>query len=152
MAAMSSTKYRNMLLYSIISFLISSLSFLMIPFSRFEGTLKQKVLAYLVGLFFWTGLIIGMIITFYLGKTRQKYNNKEHSLPGLFCFFKNKKSQIWDIIMLVSAFAFFIIKTAFANWTLAWSAALSLLTFSVYIHSVLNGNNYAFAVKKGVHQ
>ena len=35
---------------------------------------------------------------------------------------------------------------------LVLSITLSLLVFSVYIHSVLNGNNYAFAVKKGVHQ
>lgn len=151
MILMDSTKYRNMLLYSIISFLMSSLSFLIIPFSRFEGTIIQRTLAYMVGFFFWTGLVIGMIITYFLSKIRKKCNNKNYSLPGFFCFFKNKKSWICDIIMLVSAMLFIIIKTYFTHVTLAWSAALSLLTFSVYTHSVLNGNNYAFAVKKGVH-
>ena len=140
-----------MLLYSMTSFLISSLSFLMIPFSRFDGSLTQRVLAYMVGFIFWTGLIVGMIITYYLGKIRLKNNNKEYCLPGFFCFFKNKKSRIWDIIMFASVIVFITIKTAFVNMTLAWSSALSFLTFSVYIHSVLNGNNYTFAVKKGVH-
>lgn len=70
----------------------------------------------------------------------------------ILCFFKNKKSKYIDILMIISAIAFIIVKTSFSSEILVLSITLSLLVFSVYIHSVLNGNNYAFAVKKGVHQ
>lgn len=141
-----------MLLYSMASFLISSLSFLMIPFSSFEGSKLQKALAYMVGFLFWIGLIVGLILTHYLSKIRQEYNYRKYFLPGIFCFFKNKKSRVCDILMIISAIAFIVVKTSFSNKILVLSITLSLLIFSVYIHSILNGNNYAFAVKKGVYQ
>lgn len=149
---MSKKKYCSILLYSVISFLVSSLSFVLIPLSNFEGSKIQQAIAYMVGFIFWTGLIVGLILTYYLAKFRQKYNYKKYSLPGIFCFFKNKKSKVCDFLMVFSAITFFIIKTSFSNKIMVLSITLSLLVFSVYIHSVLNGNNYAFAVKKGVHQ
>ena len=138
MINMSKNRYCGILLYSVISFLISALSFILIPFSNFEGTKLQKAIAYMVGFIFWIGLIVGLILTHYLGKIRQKHNYRKYVLPGILCFFKNKKSKYIDILMIISA--------------MVLSITLSLLVFSVYIHSVLNGNNYAFAVKKGVHQ
>ena len=149
---MSKNRYCGILLYSVISFLISALSFILIPFSNFEGTKLQKALAYMVGFIFWIGLIVGLILTHYLGKIREKHNYRKYFLPGILCFFKNKKSKYIDILMIISAIAFIIVKTSFSNEILVLSITLSLLVFSVYIHSVLNGNNYAFAVKKGVHQ
>ena len=144
MINMSKNRYCGILLYSVISFLISALSFILIPFSNFEGTKLQKA--------FWIGLIVGLILTHYLGKIREKHNYRKYFLQGILCFFKNKKSRFIDILMIVSAIAFIIVKTLFSNEILVLSITLSLLVFSVYIHSVLNGNNYAFAVKKGVHQ
>lgn len=152
MINMSKNKYCNVLLYSVISFLISALSFILIPFSNFEGSKIQKALAYTVGFIFWIGLIVGLILTHYLGKKRQKHHYREHYLPGIFCFFKNKKSRACDILMIISAIAYIVVKTSFPDKIFVMSISLSLLVFSVYIHSVLNGNNYAFAVKKGVHQ
>ena len=152
MINMSKNRYCGILLYSVISFLISALSFILIPFSNFEGTKLQKALAYMVGFIFWIGLIVGLILTHYLGKIREKHNYRKYFLQGILCFFKNKKSRFIDFLMIVSAIAFIIVKTLFSNEILVLSITLSLLVFSVYIHSVLNGNNYAFAVKKGVHQ
>lgn len=152
MINMSKNRYCGILLYSVMSFLISALSFILIPFSNFEGTKLQKAIAYMVGFIFWIGLIVGLILTHYLGKIRQKHNYRKYVLPGILCFFKNKKSKYIDILMIISAIAFIIVKTSFSSEILVLSITLSLLVFSVYIHSVLNGNNYAFAVKKGVHQ
>ena len=145
MINMSKNRYCGILLYSVISFLISALSFILIPFSNFEGTKLQKALAYMVGFIFWIGLIVGLILTHYLGKIREKHNYRKYFLQGILCFFI-------DILMIISAIAFIIVKTSFSSEILVLSITLSLLVFSVYIHSVLNGNNYAFAVKKGVHQ
>lgn len=66
---MSKNRYCGILLYSVISFLISALSFILIPFSNFEGTKLQKALAYMVGFIFWIGLIVGLILTHYLGRS-----------------------------------------------------------------------------------
>ena len=74
MINMSKNRYCGILLYSVISFLISALSFILIPFSNFEGTKLQKALAYMVGFIFWIGLIVGLILTHYLGKIREKHN------------------------------------------------------------------------------
>ena len=152
MINMSKNKYYRILLYSVISFLISSLSFVLIPLSSFEGSKLQKALAYMVGVLFWTGLIVGLILTHYLSKIRQEHNYRKYLLPGIFCFFKNKKSRVCDILLIISAIAFIVVKVSFSNKILTLSIILSLLVFFIYIHSVLNGNNYAFAVKKGVHQ
>ena len=97
---MSKNRYCGILLYSVISFLISALSFILIPFSNFEGTKLQKAIAYMVGFIFWIGLIVGLILTHYLGKIRQKHNYRKYVLPGILCFFKNKKSKYIDILMI----------------------------------------------------
>ncbi len=152
MINMSKNKYYRILLYSVISFLVSSLSFVLIPLSSFEGSKLQKALAYMVGFIFWIGLIVGLILTHYLSKIRQKHDYRKYFLPGILCFFRNKKSRFVDILMIILAIAFIIVKTSFSSEILVLSITLSLLVFSVYIHSVLNGNNYAFAVKKGVHR
>ena len=149
---MKKSKYRGILLASICAFALSSASFLLIPFSRFSGTALQKTLAYLVGILFWSGLIAGLIMTAVLGKARKKARYKKYELPGVLCFFKNKKGKIFDIIMISASVLLLIIDLIGATVTLISMVILSAGVFSVYMHSVFNGNNYSFAVGKEVNK
>lgn len=131
------------------AFTISSMSFLLIPFSNFNGTSVQRFFAYMVGIMFWFGLIIGLIITFILGEIRKKAKFQQYPLPGIMCFFKNKRGRILDIVMISSLTLFIFVKLFFANYSLIWIIMLTILTFSIFMHSILNGNNYLFTVQKG---
>lgn len=144
------TKYKNALIASIGVFAMSSMSFLLIPISYFGGIKVQRFLAYMVGVLFWTGLIIGLIITFILGKVRKKANYQKYAMPGVICFFKNKKGKICDIVMIFSVALFIFIRLFFSNYILLWIIMLTISIFSTYMHSILNGNNYSFAVQKEV--
>ena len=145
-------KYRSILLASIGAFALSSVSFLLIPFSRFSGTALQKTFAYLVGIFFWSGLIAGLIMTAVLGKACKKAKYKKYVLPGALCFFKNKKGKLFDIVMISASAALIIINIIGDAVTWISMVLLSAAVFSVYMHSVFNGNNYSYAVCKEVNK
>ena len=123
---MSKNRYCGILLYSVISFLISALSFILIPFSNFEGTKLQKAIAYMVGFIFWIGLIVGLILTHYLGKIRQKHNYRKYVLPGILCFFKNNKSNCRNDHKNIDIFAFLIFKETKDSWKDVFSIIMLL--------------------------
>ena len=142
--------YRSILLASIGAFAVSSASFLLIPVSSFSGTSLQKTLAYLVGILFWSGLIAGTAMSAVLGKIRRTEHYKKYDLPGALCFFKNKKAKLFDIVMIAAAVALIITSIIGAGTGWVYMILLSACVFSVYMHSVFNGNNYSFAVFKEV--
>jgi 4-hydroxybenzoate polyprenyltransferase len=143
-------KYRRIMLISILCFAVSSLSFILIPFSNFRGNGVEQAMAYMVGVLFWLGLISGLVITAWLGRIRKKDSKKKNKLPGVLCFFKNKWAMQCDIAM-IAAFVLFVIFQKFMG-IYHWISIilLSITLFSVYLHSILNGNNYMYAIRKGV--
>ncbi len=147
---MEKIKYNRALVSSMVSFTISSMSFLLIPISNFDGTSVQRFLAYMVGIMFWFGLLIGLIINFILGKIRKNVTVNQYPIPGIFCFFKNQKGKFFDILMLSSLALLTVCKLMFADYSWIWIVMLTILVFSFFMHSVFNGNNYLFAVQKGV--
>lgn len=146
---MSINKYRKGIYLCIFFFLLSSISFLFIPFSDFNESGPQLVLAYLVGVFFWSGLLIGFIITMILGAIRKKNGFRRYKFFGLFCFFKNRYARICDVYMILSMVLCLIFQAIFGIHNLFSIILLSSAIFSIYLHSVLNGNNFAFAFRKG---
>ena len=147
---MKVSKYRRMLLYSIFGFAVSAFSFMLIPLSDFRGSALQKTIAYMIGALFWLGLISGLIITIKLGQIRKNFSEKKYKLPGVMCFFKNKQAICCDVLMGASVILLVIFQKLFGTYHIASIVLLSLTVFLVYIHSIVNGNNFAYATQKGV--
>lgn len=149
---MNETKCKKFLIVSIGSFAMSSISFLLIPFSNFNGSAIQRFFAYMVGAMFWLGFIVGLIITYRLGSIRKKAGFCKYPIPGILCFFKNKSGIFFDIMMLSSLALFIAAKLLLEDYGWVWIIMLAILLFSVFMHSIFNGNNYFFIVQKGVKQ
>lgn len=147
---MNISSYKKMFLNSLICFAVSSFSFLLIPLSDFRGTILQKLTAYVIGALFWIGFITGLIITMYIGNIRKKDCDKQYKLPGVLCFFKNEISVKCDISMIISVILLIIFQKLIGTYHIVSIILLSLTIFLIYIHSVFNGNNYAYMTKKGV--
>ena len=133
-------KYNCALLCSIVCFTISSASFILIPISDFNGTKIERILAYMVGILFW------------LGRMRRKVGYKKYRIPGLFCFFNNKIGKICDIAMLISLIVIIAAKILLKDYNLLWPVMLSIAMFLIFMHSIINGNNYSYAFQEDVKQ
>lgn len=149
---MKISKYRRIMLISILCFAVSSLSFFLIPFSNFRSSGIEQTMAYMVGGLFWLGLISGLIVTTILSHIRKKDSKKKNRLPGVLCFFKNKRAKQCDVTMFIALVLFIISQKLLGLYHWVSIILLSITLFSVYLHSILNGNNYAYAIQKGVKQ
>ena len=147
---MKETNGKKILIVSVVSFAASSISFLLIPISNFNGNIIQRCFSYMVGIMFWIGLIIGLISTFRLGNIRKKSGYFKHSIPGILCFFKTKTGKVFDIMMLASLALFIAARLMLTEHDWIWLFMLSVLMFSLTMHSIFNGKNYFFVVQKGV--
>ena len=147
---MKISKYRKIMFISIICFALSAFSFFLIPFSDFRGNGIEQTIAYMIGGLFWLGLISGLVMTSILGSIRKKNSKKKNTLPGVVCFFKNKRAMQCDITMFVALILFVISQKLLGIYHWVSIILLSITLFSVYLHSILNGSNYAYAIQKGV--
>lgn len=143
-------KYRQVLLGSIACFTVSSMSFLLIPISDFNGTTIQRVFAYMVGGLFWIGLFVGLILTVIMSSWRKKDNINKHRLPGILCFFRNRSAMRCDCAMFLIIVLFIISQKFFGLYNWISIILLSCMLMSIYMHSVLNGENYAYLMQRGV--
>lgn len=147
---MKKLNHRICIRLSELCFAISSASFLFIPKSNFNGNNSQRTLAYMVGILFWLGLIAGAICLVIMNTKRRKAHFKKYSFPGALCFFKNKKAKICDFAMILSVPAFILSNQTFGLYHTLSLVFLALSVLLIYLHSILNGNNYAYAFQKGV--
>ncbi len=142
--------FNSYIIISIFSFAISSFSFLLIPLSSFHGTKLQLIFAYAVGTLFWSGLILGLIFIVLLSNQRKKDGFKKYKLLGIFNFFKNAKAKVFDVLMIFNVIMLIISSRLLGMHHNLSVIFLSLTCFSFYMHSIFNGNNYAYVNKKGV--
>lgn len=140
---------KKYLFLSIFCFFISSFSFLFILISDFDGTKTERFFAYAVGGGFWSGLLTGLVLMFILGYKRKKVKFKKYKFPGILCFFGNKEAKICDIIILPSIILMIVFQRIFGVYHWLSIIFLSITLFSIYLHSVFNGNNYAYITQKG---
>lgn len=133
-----------------ICFAVSASSFLIIPKADFNGGRLQQIMAYMVGALFWLGLTAGLISIIILNNKRRKAKFKKYRIPGIISFFKNKNAKICDTAMIVSTAALIIADNMLGFFHTLSLVLLSVTVFTIYLHSVLNGNNYAYAYQKGV--
>lgn len=147
---MENKKYKLTFMVSIVCFSLSSMSFLLIPISDFNGTLIQRILAYMVGGLFWGGLLVGLIMTSILSFWIKRDFQKKRRLPGILCFFKNKQAKGCDCAMFLILVLFIVSQRILGLYHWISIILLSCMLMSIYMHSVLNGEIYAYIMQRGV--
>ncbi len=129
-------------LFSLVSFLLSSLIILFIPLSSFEGSIKQKAFTYFLSSVFWLGLISGCVFLALVNQKRKK-EHKSSGLPFL-TFFSNKIALIFDIALIISLIG--IITVLFKPDMNQWISVIIIFTFvfSLEMHGMFNGKNFKY--------
>ena len=140
-------KKRLCFLFSIAGFFISSATVWFIPLASFEGQVWQRIIAYILGSIFWTGLIAGIVFLSILNQIRKK-NRHIKAIPFV-RFFSNRIALVFDIAAIVSfAGIFFVL---FFNGLNQWISAGIIFTFafSLEMHGMFNGENFKYIMYQG---
>lgn len=127
-------KSKKMILAQIISFAISSLMICLSPICSYDEEKAKMIMSIIISVFFWIGLIVGIIFNILLSKDNKLLKGK----MGIISFFKNKAAIIFDILFVISLILSLIVvvsKTALA----IGSVAIAICIFSFEMHCVLNG-------------
>lgn len=122
-----------------------------IPFVSVEGNSIQRIMAYVVAMFFWLAVISEIIIARQSSKIRAKmerriYRNKQIRLSsvGILSFFKNKEAMMADVLLFVSVVVLGIVIWAKIVTTWIIICVVSILILSFNMHCILNGRNYRY--------
>ncbi len=129
---------------SIMGFMVMSFSFLLMPFVDNSGGVN--VYSITVGLMFWIGLLMGIIMQIVSVNTC-KDKNKDYAI-GLCSFMKNIYGIIADCVVVVSI-VIFIIGMVVTNQTgYICFVGIALFTFSFCMHCVCNGRVFRCILSK----
>ena len=132
---------------SVISFLISSVTILFMPFGSFEQDGKQT-LAFILAIVFWLFFILGFVFLLPISKQRKSDKNfKSKGGIGLLRFFSNKPAMIADGLMIAGIIA--LILTFIIPTLPGWITLVATFTavFFLEMHGIFNGMNYEYMSK-----
>lgn len=146
---------RILLNASIIGFFITSFSFLVMPMDGYLKFVTSNIITIVSGALFWFGLILGFVSLIVLSSRMKKWCVTHHIDPGknnikkigLINFFKSKTASVFDILTIISLIAmiiFFIVD----QYSIINYALCAVFTFSLAMHSILNGKLYTFVCNK----
>ncbi len=130
-----------------IALAVLSLSLIMMPIVNGIKE-KTKIPMYAVGVLFWVGLIMTVVMAVRINNARKRdtafqKRRGNHKKMSLIHFFQNKKALVSDVAMLASLTALvvacFTTENVFVHFSL-----VSLLVFSFGMHCILNGVNYNY--------
>lgn len=140
---------------SIIGFFITSFSFLVMPMDGYLKFVTANIITIVSGALFWFGLVLGFVSLIVLSSRMKKWCVSHHIDPGknkikkigLINFFKSKTASVFDILTIISLIAmiiFFIVN----QYSIINYALCAVFTFSLAMHSILNGKLYTFVCNK----
>lgn len=130
----------------IISFGISSISPLLVPFAIGEDGLLN-IVGYVAGIMFWAGLILGILGCVLLKKAWERLQNKNSNIegkrkPSALRFFSNSHAKVVDGVM-IAGFAgvlFSLVNINLNEWLVI--IFLVMMLAGVYGHFLVNGYIY----------
>ncbi len=135
---------------SMVSYLLMSVMFLLMPLDNMIPSLKDSKILVIVGIGFWLFLILGIVTQIVLANHRkaryrtQRFNGKRNSMKkiGLISFGSNKIAVIADIAMVFSLIGLIIsvIRTKAMGYSCYVFLAAFIFTFCM--HCILNGKIY----------
>jgi len=128
---------------SIVSFFISSITILFMPFGSFEPD-GNSLLAYTLATAFWAFLLLGIVFILIIGKQRRK-NILFAKTGGIVFlrFFRNKPAIVFDVLLIAGILSL-IISLLIIRTLPSWLTLAGTFTtvFSLEMHALLNGKNF----------
>lgn len=134
-----------LLFISLISFLLTATSFLLMPMET-----DNSLFTVVCGVIFWLFLIIGIVLQVVLASRRRKWytsnrirrsRNKAKSV-GIISFFQNIPAIISDIVMGLSVIGLVISVSVTDGTGYICYVCIAVLIFSFSAHCVFNGKIY----------
>lgn len=145
---MSVRKMRKCYGCSLMFFVLSAATIFLIPFSRKAGSFELSIGGYILGIFFWLGILLG-ILSFGMILSQLKkdpeYQKWVKGVPmGAIAFFKSKAGRIADI-----CFGIFVLLLILLEWIMIVPDFLELILMflilvSFYFHFLVNGRVYRY--------
>lgn len=131
---------------ALISLSVSPLSILLTFWGDYSGTILNVILAYLVGVLFWVGLIVGIVLLLVINKHRKADESfrVKKKLPGIISFFSNQYAIVADVVTAISLI--FLLVFLFVPWFNqgVTVALIAIFLFAFNMHCVLNGMNFKY--------
>ncbi|MBQ7134424.1 MAG: hypothetical protein IJO20_08030 [Ruminococcus sp.] len=131
---------------ALISLSVSPLSILLTFWGDYNGKVLNVIIAYLVGVLFWAGLISGCAMLFVVNKHRKadKSFRSKKKLPGVISFFSNQHAMLADVFMAISFVLLLVF--LFVPW---FNQGVTVVLIAVFLfafnmHCVLNGMNFKY--------
>lgn len=141
--------YRIWIYLDILSFLISSLSVMLLLIPTENKSDEQLPLTFSAcGILFWLGLILGCVIWFILYRAIRKKEiyQAEYRLsrPGIITFLKNKYAYVIDCMLGVSLLGG-IVGVVLLPYNQIYNCIfIALFLFCFYMHCLFNGKVYNY--------
>ena len=151
---MSVSKMRKCYACSLLFFVLSAVTVFLIPFSRKAGSFELSIGGYVLGVFFWLGILLGILsfgMTLSQLKKDPEYQKWAKGVPvGAIAFCKSKAGKISDI-----CFGIFVLALILMEWFMIVPDFVELIFMflilvSFYFHFLTNGRvyRYLFSEKK----
>lgn len=138
---MNFDKLKKQELVSILSFLLSSISFMFLYFADYQKNNFTKILGYILPSIFWLGLIIAIVIQILLyRKLKVKVDRNQ---IGIISFFKNRYAIVFDILTILLTIVTIILLIKNVNNFITF-LIISLLIISFEMHCVFNGKYFNY--------
>ncbi len=141
---------------SIISFLLLSISFLLMPIESKSTTESISVISLISGVLFWLSIICGIVTQValsnrskvWLASNKIRRNNIKRRL-GIVSFFQNRFAVVADITMIIGLVGLIISVLMTNGIGYACYIFLALFVFSFSMHCILNGKTFYVITNKG---
>ena len=137
-----------LLCISIGSFLLMSLSFLIIPV---DTTVERyDAMDIIPGVMFWVFLIIGVAGQIALTIRRKRFQTRKGRI-GLLSAFKNIPAIVADVSFLVSLVSFVFLTKVTHGMGYVCYILLGVCVFTFCSHSIFNGKNFNYVIEQNKH-
>ena len=140
---------------SIFSFLLLSISFLLMPLGSELPSERISGYTLVSGLMFWISIIVGIAAQCVLAHRRKAWFEihrvrkvKATQRIGLISFFKNAYAAIADIVAIVSLIGLIIAMVVTQGIGYICYVLIALFTFSFSMHCILNGRIYHYVINQ----
>lgn len=131
---------------AIIALTISPLSILLTFWGDYNGTALNVIIAYMIGVLFWAGLVAGCVMLFFVNKHRKSDDSfrPKKKKPGVISFFSNQQAMLVDILMVILFVLFLVF--LFVPWFNQGVTVVLMagFLFAFNMHCVLNGVNFRY--------
>lgn len=140
------------LIVSVISFLLMSLSFV-VMYIVF-GMENPGIIVIVPGLMFYGFMSIGIISNIVMSVMRNhiiargriKRSNLQRAI-GLICFFRNRLAIVFDIVFIISLIACVLTSVIYSGTGILSLISITVAVFSFCMHCTFNGKNFNFLIK-----